>query len=176
MLDQPLKTLPGQVQPVELGVAPLEFGDDAQRLGIVVEAAMGLQHLVQGVLARMAERRVTEIVNEGDAFGEVLVELEGTRQGAGDLRHFDRVRQPRPIVVAVGSDEDLCLVLQPAKGRRVDDAIAIALEIRTCRARRFRIEPAARRPGVRRERRVFTITEAQRIFVECHFPPKSSSH
>ena len=39
VLDEPLQRLPGQIEAVEVGVAPLEPGDDAQRLGVVVEAA-----------------------------------------------------------------------------------------------------------------------------------------
>ena len=39
VLDQPFQRLPGEIEPVEGGVAPLERGDDAQRLGVVVEAA-----------------------------------------------------------------------------------------------------------------------------------------
>ena len=40
VLDEALQRLPGEVQPVEGGVAALQAGDDAQRLGVVVEAAV----------------------------------------------------------------------------------------------------------------------------------------
>ena len=39
VLDQPFERLPGEIETVEGGVAPLERRDDAQRLGVVVEAA-----------------------------------------------------------------------------------------------------------------------------------------
>src|SRR3546814_5711982 len=38
------------------------------------------------------------------------------------------MRQPGTIMVALGCDEDLGLVLESAKGRRMDDPIPIALE------------------------------------------------
>ena len=39
VLDQPLERFPGQVQPVEIGVAMLQLRDQPQRMGVVVEAA-----------------------------------------------------------------------------------------------------------------------------------------
>lgn len=46
---------PGQVQPVEFRIAVLERSDDAERLGVVVEAAERLEASVQRPLAGMAE-------------------------------------------------------------------------------------------------------------------------
>src|SRR3546814_4453027 len=71
---------------------------------------------------------VAEIVGKRQRFGQILVELEAARQPAGDLRHLDAMRQPGTIMVALGCDEDLGLVLESAKGRRMDDPIPIALE------------------------------------------------
>ncbi len=147
VLDQAFEALPGQVEAVEFGIAALQLGDDAQRLGVVVEAAIGQQHLVQRVLAGVAERRVAEIVDERHAFGEILVELQGARQRTGDLRHLDRMREPRAVMIAVLRDEDLRLVLQPAEGRRVDDAVAVALEI------------GARRAAISRDKAVRAIVQ-----------------
>ncbi len=39
----------------------------------------------QGVLARMTEGRVPEIVGERAGFGEILIHLQRPRQGAGNL-------------------------------------------------------------------------------------------
>ena len=41
VLDHAFQRLPGEVEAVELGVALLELGQDAQGLGVVVEAAVG---------------------------------------------------------------------------------------------------------------------------------------
>ena len=110
MLDQALQSFPGQVQPVEVGIAPLEPRDDPQRLGVVVEAAVSRHAVVERVLAGMAEGRVAEIVGERQRLGEILVEPERPGERAGDLRHLDRVGQPGAVVVALVRDEDLRLV------------------------------------------------------------------
>src|SRR3546814_6589311 len=98
-------------------------------------------------LAGMAERRVSEVVREGERLGQVFVEPEAARQRARDLRHLDRMGQARPVVVALVIDEDLRLVLQAAEGGRVDDPVAVALERRAVGRLGFRHEPAARLVG-----------------------------
>ena len=92
---------------------------------------------VHHVLALVAEGRVSEIVRQRQALGQILVEPQRARQRTGDLRHLDRVRQPGPEVVALVIDEDLRLVLQPPERRRMDDPVAVALERRARRAFRF---------------------------------------
>ena len=47
---------------------------------------------------------------------------------ARELRSLQAVGQARAVVVALVIDEDLGLVGQPSERRRVDDAIAVALE------------------------------------------------
>jgi hypothetical protein len=39
VLDQPFQRLPGEIEPIEGGIAPLECRDHAQGLGVMVEAA-----------------------------------------------------------------------------------------------------------------------------------------
>ena len=99
-----------------------------KRLGVVVEAAERLHRGVQRLLAGMAERRVAEIVGERHRLAEILVEPQRAADGAGDLRHLQRMGQPRAVVIALVIDEDLRLVLQPPERRRMDDAVAVALE------------------------------------------------
>ncbi len=74
VLHQPRESRLGEIEPVEGGVAALEFGDDAQRVAVVVEAALLGHAGVERVLAGMPEWRVAEIVAERDRFGEVVVE------------------------------------------------------------------------------------------------------
>ena len=71
----------------------------------------------------MAERRVAEVVGERERLGQVLVEPERARQRPGDLGHFQGVGQPGAVVVALVEHEDLGLVLEPAEGGRMDDAV-----------------------------------------------------
>ncbi len=157
VLGHPFQALPGQVDPVELGIAALQLRQDAKSLLVVVEAGEIGHGGGERVLAGMAEGRVAEVVGEGHRLGKVLIEPEGAGDRAGDLRHLDAVGQPRAIVVAFVEDEDLSLVFQPPEGGAMDDAVAVALELRAGRARRLG-EPAAtrfRRPagiGLSRDR------------------------
>src|SRR5437870_3637857 len=86
VLDQAFEGLPRDVQPAKRSVAALERGDDAQRLGVVVEPAAIGQALIKRALAGMAERRMSEIVAERAGFGQILVEPERAGERARDLR------------------------------------------------------------------------------------------
>ena len=154
MLDQPLQRLPGEVQPVVIGVALLEAGDDAQGLGVVVEAPIGLHDLLQGILARMAEGRVSQVVGEGQRLRQILVEAQRAGDGAGDLAHLDRMGQAGAVVVALVGHEDLGLVGQSPEGGGMDDAVAIALVFRARGRRRLGKQPPPAQPGVHRKGRV----------------------
>ena len=46
----------------------------------------------------------------------------------GNLRDFNRVRQPVAEVIGELGRKNLRLILQPAKGARMNNAVAIALE------------------------------------------------
>ena len=143
MLDQPFERLPGEVQSVEAGIAPLERGDDPQGLRVVIEAAAGLEAAVERALAGMAERRVAEVMGERQRLGQVLVEPERAGERAGDLGHFERVGEPGAEMIALVKDEDLRLVGEPAERGRMDDAVAIAAERIAGGRRRLAVEPAA---------------------------------
>ena len=116
-------------KPGKRRVTLFELIDDAQRLQIVLEAAVRPHACVQRVLPGMTERRVAQIVREADRFGERFVQLQCSRDRACDLRHFDRMRQPSAIQIAFVIDEYLGLVDQATKGSGMNDAIAIALEL-----------------------------------------------
>ena len=100
VLDQAFERFPGQVEPVEGRIAPLEPGDHAEALGIVVEAAAPGHRRIERPLAGMPEGRMAEIVSERQRLGQVLVEAEGAGQRPGDLGNLDRMGQPRAVVVA----------------------------------------------------------------------------
>jgi hypothetical protein len=81
---------------------------------------------VERRFAGMAERRVPEIVAEGDRLDEVLVEAQGASDRPGDLGDLEAMRQPRPVMIA-GVDENLCLVLESTERLAMKDAVPIAL-------------------------------------------------
>ena len=144
VLDHALQRLPRQVEPIEGGIAPLQTGQDAEGLDVVVEAAPRRHPRLQHVLAGMAERRMTEIVAEADRLGEVGVQPQRPGERPRDLRHLEGMGQAGAEMIALVSDEDLGLLLQPPEGRGVDDPVAVAGEGGAGRARRFGGQPTAR--------------------------------
>ena len=129
--------------------------DHAQGVLVVVEAPTKalLQRVGQRLLTRVAERRMAEVVAEGDRLCQVLVEPERPRHGARNARHLERVREARAKVVALGRDKDLCLVLEAPEGLRVDDAVAVTLVRRPQAAVVFGVRPPARVGRAGRPRR-----------------------
>ena len=70
---------------------------------------------VQGLLARMAERRVPQIMRQTDGLGQVFIEPQCPGDGAGDLRNFQRMGQPGAVQIAFRRKEHLCLLLEPTE-------------------------------------------------------------
>ena len=135
---------------VQAAAVVLEHVDDAQALLVVVEAAR--REIVQHALAGVTERRVSEVVTESDRLGELLLQAQHLGDRPRDLRHLQRVRESRAVVIARGREEHLRLVLQPAERLAVHDAIAIALERRPDRVFGLGAQPAARGGAQRRLR------------------------
>ena len=154
MLHQALQRLPGEIESVEARIFLFQLGDDAQRLRIVVEAA-GCRHGgVERALAGMAERRMAEIVSQRQTLGQIFIHAKRAGERAGDLRHFEAVGQPRAVMIAFVIDEDLGLVVQPAEGGRMQDAVAVARIRRAGIGRRLVDQPptaAARLDGIGRK-------------------------
>src|SRR5262249_20717186 len=104
--------------------------------------------LIKGMFARVAERRMTQVMGQRADLRQILVQLQGTRDRARKLGHFQRVRQPRPVVIALMKDKDLRLVRETAKGGRMNDAITIAAKRAAPAALRLSIKPAAGSSGI----------------------------
>ena len=128
MLGDPLQRVPGQVQPVKLGIAALQRGDDLERLRIVIEAAIGGHQRVQRILSGMAKGGVPEIMRKGHGLGQILVQAKRAGDGARDLRHFDGMGQAGAEIIALMFHKHLRLVLEAAKRPGMDDPVAVALE------------------------------------------------
>ena len=127
VVEDAVAHLPRQV---EAAAVVLQHVDDAQALLVVVESAGRGSRSSSALFAGVTERRVAEVVPERDRLGELLVEPQHLGDRPRDLRHLERVREPRAVVVAVRREEHLRLVLQPAERLAVDDAVAVALERR----------------------------------------------
>ena len=152
MLDEALQRLLRQIEAVEIGVAALQLGDEAQGLAVVVEAAVRRHAGVERVLAGVAERRMAEIVAERHRLGELLVEPKRLGERARELRDLDRMGQAGAEVIALVVDEHLRLVGEAAKGGGMDDAVAVALKIAAGRRSAVR-DKGGRASGRDRRRR-----------------------
>ena len=73
VLDGPFQGFPGEVEAVERGIAALQAGQDAERLFVVIEAAIRRHGGVQSRLPAVPEGRMAEVVGERDGLGQVLV-------------------------------------------------------------------------------------------------------
>ncbi len=164
-----LERFPGEVQPVEVQILPFERRDDADRLRVMVEAAEAAHGLIERPFARVPERRVAEIVRESQRFGQVFVQPQLPGDGARDLRHFERVRQPRPEVIAFVKQEHLRLVGQTPEGGRMQNAVAVTLEGRARRAISFAVLASARGNGACRIGRGGSFAGLKAFAIIAHF-------
>ncbi len=174
VVEDPVARLPGEVQTTTV---PLEHLDDPQRVLVVAEPAAEarLEHRVEGVLARVAERRVPEIMAKSDRLGQVLVQTERAGDDTSDPGRFERVRQPGAEMVVAERREDLRLVLEAAEGLRMDDPVAVALEGRSKTAGLLVVAAAAclvRAHGVRRK--PLLLMQADTLFERIGHVPASS--
>ena len=164
VLDQPFERFPRQIKAVEGRVAPLQPRNDRQCLSVVVEAAPILEAARKCPLTGMSKWRMSEVVTERGGLRQVLVEREGAGERARNLRHFERVGQTSPVVVAFVIDEHLRLVAQAPKRRRMNEAIAVAPEVAAGRAGRLWPKPAAGGPGIGRKRRTPAVARHAALF------------
>src|SRR3970040_1870576 len=137
VFEDSLAGLVGQVQPAESRVALLEQIDDTQRLQVVLEPSELAHAFVERILARVAEGRMPEVVREAHRFDEVFVETHRPGDGTRDLGDLEIMRQARGVEIPFVVDENLCLVDQAPKCRRVNDPIAVTLKFGAVQGRVF---------------------------------------
>ena len=93
----------------------------------------------------MTEGGMTQVMTQGNCLGEVFIKVKGSRYSTGYLSNLQGVSKPGHIMVTQGSDEDLRLVLEAAKGLGVDNAVSVTLEGSAYRADLLIFKPAPRR-------------------------------
>src|ERR1700730_16891441 len=84
-----------------------------------------------------------EIVHQGQRLGEIDVQSQRASNGTRDLRHLDRMSQTVAKVIGIAAREDLSLVFETPKSSRMDDAVAVALEVVAVGMQRLRETPSA---------------------------------
>jgi len=70
----------------------------------------------------MSKGRMPQVMHQRQSLHQISIQSKLRRNRARNLRDFDGMRQAGAEVVGVAAGEDLCLVLEAAKGARVDDA------------------------------------------------------
>ena len=88
---------------------------------------------------------------ERDGLGKILVEAERPRDGARYLRNLQSMRKARAEMVALRRKEDLRFMRKPPKRFRMEDLVAIALEVVS---QKIGIARAVATVGLVEERRV----------------------
>ena len=124
VIEDAVPHFPGEVQALAVVLQVVGYSE-----GLLVVAESARADLIEGVLTDVSERRVAEVMPEADGLGKVLVEVQGTGDGSGDLGDLQGVRQAGHVVVTKGRDEDLRLVLEAAECLGVEDAVAVPLEL-----------------------------------------------
>ena len=71
---------------------------------------------------------MSQIMGQADRLGEGLVQCQRPGRRARNLRHFDRMGDPRAVQVALVIHENLRLVHQTPERIRMDDAVPVPLE------------------------------------------------
>ena len=87
---------------------------------------------------------MADIVRECESFRQVFIQAERYRNRARYLGYLNGVGEAVAEVVVETGREDLCLVFQPPECARVDDPVAIALEVVAVWVGEFGITPALR--------------------------------
>ena len=98
-----------------------------ERLQVVFKAAEFAHAGIQRVLACVTKRRMAKVVRKANRFGQGFIESQGDGYRPADLGNLERVRQSCPVQVAFMINEDLCLVHEAPKRRRMNNAIPVAL-------------------------------------------------
>src|SRR5581483_8585329 len=80
---------------------------------------------------------MAEVMREGNRFRQIGIQSQRAGNVARNGCDFNRVREPRAQMVAGAVEKNLCLVFEPAKGARMNDAVAVTLILCAPFGRRF---------------------------------------
>ena len=107
--------------------------------------------LLQHTLSGMAEGCMPQIVTQRNGFRQILIEGKATRYRSRNLRHLQRMREARAVVISLGRKKYLCFVFQSPERFAMNNPVAVALKSGAQRAGCHKTLAAF---GLRRFRRV----------------------
>jgi hypothetical protein len=114
---------------------------------------MSSHQFIEFAFARVAKRRVANIVDQGQSLAELTVEAESGGNSTRDLGDFEGVSEPIAKMIGISRSKNLSLGFQTAKCARVNDAVAIACVLGAVRMPRFRKAATARKVFAHGQRR-----------------------
>jgi len=86
------------------------------------------EDLIKGLLSRMAEWGMAQIVTQRDGFGQIFIKAEGLGDRPGNLGDFKGMGQSCVVMVSGRSEKDLRLMFQPPEGFGMDDSVPVVLK------------------------------------------------
>ena len=162
---------------VESPAAVFNHINNAQTLLIMVKAVF--HHSAKRPLSGVAERRMTEIVSEGDSFGQALVERKTDGNGARNLCNLKRMSKACAVMVAVRREEDLRFMLETAERAAMNNPVAVALKGGSDRAfllRAFSAPGVCAKAGKARKIFPFVFKSTQSYLVHIALPFRINLH
>jgi len=114
----------------------LQFFYDSQALIDMMKTSR--QKFSEDTLTGMAEGRMAEVMTQGNRFGEVFVQAQGSSHSPGDLADFKGMSQSGPVMITFRREKNLRLILQTTESFTMQNAISINLKDGSYRARIFR--------------------------------------
>ena len=143
VFDDAFADFKSEIESGKIKIALFELFDDAKRVQVMIEVtAMFAHQFVQLAFPRMTERRMADVVDQRQRFGQFRVQTQSGSYGPRNLRDFQRVRQPVAEMIGIARRENLCLSFEAAKRARVNDAVAVPRINAAIGMRRLRIAAA----------------------------------
>src|SRR5277367_6836339 len=111
---------------------------------VVEEQPMTTHCRIQGLFPCMAERRMPQIMHQGQRFHEVHIQAKLRGNRPGDLSDFNSVGQAAAEVVGIAACENLRLGLQSAKSAGMNNAVAVPFKVVAIRMKKLGMAASAR--------------------------------
>src|SRR3990167_5676933 len=91
----------GEVQTVKLRVPLFVLCHNFKTAQVVVKSTdLRLFHyLIQNVFTGVAEWWMSQVMSQGNRLDQIFVELQAASDSAGDLGHFNGVRETRAVII-----------------------------------------------------------------------------
>ena len=100
MLDDSLADAKREIQTSMRCISLLEVLADAQCMKVVVETkSMAFETLIEGSLASMPKRRVTNVVHKRQSLDQIFIKPESVRDIPGNLGDLDCMSQARTEMI-----------------------------------------------------------------------------